>query len=516
MLIPTLITATVTCGTIVVVSGLDSPVNVLGAASSLGLSAYWAFGFRRGRFSLAGEAVEALALLVVLLASPGQPPLPLFGTTFRALYGPLWLSMLRFVLWDAAINATALAHGSFALEDQLGKATSLVMAPLVMHALRATIERLQRNEVRLRSLLEHSTDVVTLVDADTRVLYQAPSIRAVLGYEPEAMIGQPLSALVHPDDSERFRRAVSADAPAPGETTTLDCRMRDAAGAYKDIEAVVGNRLHEPHIESLLLTLRDVTERRRQELQVRMQRSLRLESIGQLAGGVAHDFNNLLAVILNCAALMHDDLPPDEPAQEDVTQIQLAAERGARLVRQLLLFSRGESTAPQLVSLNTTIVAMDPLLSGTLPDNVRLQYDLENDLPPVYADATSLEQVIVNLVVNARDAIGPAGGEIVVATARTGEHVRLTVSDDGCGMDEATRERAIEPFFTTKAFGEGTGLGLATVHGIVTGAGGFLAIESEPGAGTSIAAHLPVGAHEDVLVQDSSPYVDPLCDASLT
>jgi PAS domain S-box-containing protein len=503
ILAPALLSALVTFGMIVTAKDGDPWLRVAGTGAVLLLAAHWT----RRRFPLAGEVPETLALVVALLAVPGQPPLPLFGTIFRSLYGSLWLAQLRAVVWIGAIAGAALVHGSFDLEDQLGKAAGLLIAPPVMQMLARTITRLQRSELRLRALLEHSTDVVTIVDADSRVLWQAASVRDVLGYDPDAMTGHPLAALVHPDEADAFRLALSEHAPAPGENATLACHMRDATGSYRDIEANVGNRLHEEHIGGFLLTLRDVTEHRRQELQVREQRSLRLESIGQLAGGVAHDFNNLLAVILNCAAFLRDDLPEEHPSQQDVAQISESAERGARLVKQLLLFSRGESSAPQLVSFNTTLRAMDALLSHALPDNVRLRYDLEDDLPPVYADATNLEQVIVNLVVNARDAMGVNGGEIEISTVRFGDYVQLTVADDGCGMDAATVERAIEPFFTTKAFGEGTGLGLATVHGIARGAGGYLSIVSAPGEGTSISVHLPV--------QECSMHVDPLNDASL-
>jgi len=501
ILAPALLSALATFGMIVTANEGNPWLRVAGAGAVLLLAAYWT----RRRFSLAGEIPETLALVVALLAVPGQPPLPLFGTIFRSLYGSLWLAQLRAVVWIGAIAGAALAHGSFDLEDQLGKAAGLLIAPPVMQMLARTIARLQRSERRLRALLEHSTDVVTIVDADSRVLWQAASIRSVLGYDPDAMTGHPLAALVHPEEAEAFRLALAGT--APGENTTFACHMRDGSGSYRDIEANVGNRLHEEHIAGFLLTLRDVTEHRRQELQVREQRSLRLESIGQLAGGVAHDFNNLLAVILNCAAFLREDLPEDDPSQEDVAQISESADRGARLVKQLLLFSRGESSAPQLVSFNTTLRTMDALLSHALPDNVRLRYDLEDDLPPVYADATNLEQVIVNLVVNARDAMGVNGGEVEISTRRFGDYVQLNVADDGCGMDAATMERAIEPFFTTKAFGEGTGLGLATVHGIAKGAGGYLSIVSAPGEGSSISVHLPV--------QECSMHVDPLNDASL-
>jgi signal transduction histidine kinase len=272
-------------------------------------------------------------------------------------------------------------------------------------------------------------------------------------------------------------------------------------------------------VGGFLLSLRDVTARRRldrerealraqrqrQELEARLQRAQRLESVGQLAGGVAHDFNNMLAAILNYTAILRDDLEPAAPAQEDLAEIEGAARRGARLVQQLLLFSQGKLTTPEVVDLNGVVRRLDRLLQRTLGEQVRLEYELDPALQPVEADVTNVEQVLVNLVVNARDALGADGGTVTVRTtndelapaaatdldAVAGPYVRLSVSDDGCGMDARTRERALEPFFTTKPVGEGTGLGLATVHGIVSQAGGCLDLDSAPGDGTTVIVRLP-------------------------
>ena len=266
-----------------------------------------------------------------------------------------------------------------------------------------------------------------------------------------------------------------------------------------------------------LAAVRDVSDRVRseqekQELVARMERerqreqASRLESVGQLAGGVAHDFNNLLGVILNYADFVAEELEEGSSAHTDVVEIRRAAERATELTRQLLIFSRRDTIKTEPIDLNHSVREMERLLRRTLGEHIELRVELAPALPQVMADAGQLEQVLVNLAVNARDAM-PEGGHLLIDTkqvsldekfvrdhpdASPGPHVRLTVTDTGCGMDADTAVRAFEPFFSTKRKGEGTGLGLATVYGIVKGAGGQITIESEPGNGTAIKVHLPV------------------------
>jgi signal transduction histidine kinase len=295
-------------------------------------------------------------------------------------------------------------------------------------------------------------------------------------------------------------------------------RLRHGRGVWRDFEVVTANRLHDPSIEGFVLNMRDITERLqiehlgerleaqrvRQDLERRLQRAQRLESVGQLAGGVAHDFNNLLAAILNTASLVREDLEPASPLQDDLAEIEDVARRGARLVRQLLLFSQRKPTTPEVLDLNAVIGDLDRLMRRSLGSQVRLGVDLDPQLAPVEADLSNVEQVLVNLLVNARDALGD-GGTVTVETANVevvpeaavdlevepGWYVRLSVVDDGAGMDAATLERAVEPFFTTKDPGKGTGLGLATVLGVADQAGGTVSLESEPGGGTSVLVYLP-------------------------
>lgn len=259
---------------------------------------------------------------------------------------------------------------------------------------------------------------------------------------------------------------------------------------------------------------RQQADAERERLQNQLHQAQRLESLGQLAGGIAHDFNNLLAVIINYAAFIANDLDAASAVdgddrwhgtREDVEQISLAAERASHLTHQLLSFARREIVQPEVVDVNDVVSHVEQLLRRTLGEHVELQSSLAADLRPVLIDPGQLEQILVNLAVNARDAM-PAGGTLRIDTANMdieeayaasrpelvpGPHVRLRVSDTGIGMPAETVQRAFDPFFTTKPPGQGTGLGLATVYGIVQQAEGRSEIYSEPGIGTTFTALLP-------------------------
>jgi signal transduction histidine kinase len=250
-----------------------------------------------------------------------------------------------------------------------------------------------------------------------------------------------------------------------------------------------------------------VSWRANEQMRAQLQRAQRLESVGQIAGGVAHDFNNLLAVIVNRASLARDELPPGHTAEPDLLGIEDAAERGARLVRQLLLFSQNRVGDPELFDLNALVSGIDGLLETTVGRSVAVRYELDEHPDSTYADLSSLEHVLINLVANARDAI-EIEGTIVVATAsvavdlneghkrgvRAGNYVRLSVTDDGCGMDADTLARACDPFFTTKGPGAGSGLGLAMASGFAEQAGGCVTVRSRVGAGTTVEVYLPAAA----------------------
>jgi signal transduction histidine kinase len=230
-----------------------------------------------------------------------------------------------------------------------------------------------------------------------------------------------------------------------------------------------------------------------------------MEAIGQLTAGIAHDFNNLLTAINGFAGLMQLELSPDDPHQDSLAKILHSGQRAAELVRQLLAFSRKQVIQPRIINLNTAVAEIDKMLRRIIGENIKLEIRLAPDLGEVKVDPTQLEQVIVNLAVNARDAM-PAGGRLIIETSnvlladqylshrldtQSGEQVLLAISDTGHGMSEEVKAHIFEPFFTTKEQGKGTGLGLATVYGIIKQNGGQIWVYSEPGLGTTFKIYLP-------------------------
>ncbi|HEY9014304.1 MAG TPA: ATP-binding protein, partial [Gemmatimonadales bacterium] len=236
---------------------------------------------------------------------------------------------------------------------------------------------------------------------------------------------------------------------------------------------------------------RDTAEQQRQE---QLQQGQRLDAIGRLAGGIAHDFNNLLTGILSYSDLILQGLRPGDPLREDVEQIRDAGQRAAGLTRQLLAFSRRQLLRPKVVSLNHVVLELEAMLQRLLGGNVTLEADLDPALGNIHVDPTQVEQILINLGLNARDAM-PEGGQVRITTANTdlesGSYVSLTMSDTGVGIDPAAQERIFEPFFTTKQGGGGRGLGLATVYGIVEQSGGRIVVNSAPGQGAAFTMYFP-------------------------
>lgn len=394
----------------------------------------------------------------------------------------------------------------------------------------------QRAEMKLRGLLDAAPDAVLGVGADGRIVLVNAQVERLFGYRRDELIGQPVEILVptqarsvHPGHRERYVAAPDPGTRQMGAGMQLMARRKD--GTEFPAEISVSSLETD---EGLLVSaaVRDVSERieaqaererlkavaERERLERRLHQSQRLESLGQLAGGVAHDFNNLLAVILNYTSFIAENLaaPPEgddhdrrEAVRRDLEQVQRAAERATRLTRQLLAFARREVVRPELLSLNNVIGEMEQLLRQTIGEHVELATSLSPGLSGIMADPGQIEQVLVNLAVNARDAM-PSGGELKIDTqnlwtdeeynarrpgVEVGPHVRLRVSDTGVGMERDVAARAFEPFFSKKAKGEGSGLGLATVYGIVTQAGGDAELYSEPGIGTTFIAMFPA-AHE--------------------
>jgi PAS domain S-box-containing protein len=280
-------------------------------------------------------------------------------------------------------------------------------------------------------------------------------------------------------------------------------RHRRKDGSLIDVE-VLAHPVTFAGRSARLVLAKDVTERLRLEQQLRQAQ--KMEAVGRLAGGVAHDFNNILTAILGSAELLIQDLPEGHEHRIDAEEIRRAAQRAADLTRQLLAFSRQQVLAPKVLDVNAVVQGVERMLRRLIGENIELRTTLARDLGAVRADPSQLEQVILNLAVNARDAM-PQGGKLTIetahadldedyapATAGTGRHVLLAVSDTGTGMDEATRAHLFEPFYTTKEIGRGTGLGLATVYGVVKQSGGHIWVYSEPGHGSTFKIYLPTVA----------------------
>ncbi len=378
-------------------------------------------------------------------------------------------------------------------------------------------EALRASEERHRVLFEHVADLVLLCDADGTIRFTSDGAGQTLGYRPSELRGSSYLDLVHPDDRTRAREAGVQLLRVPGAYGHLVARLRHRDGSWRTVDAVTRNLLEHPDVAGVVVTARDVTERRR--LEAELVQTQKLESIGRLAGGVAHDFNNLLTVILGNAEILLHDASAQEKLLE-VREIEAAAQRARSLTRQLLAFSRRQVLEPRALDLNAVITNLEDVLRRLVGTRVELETRLDPELAAVLADEVQLEQILMNLSVNARDAM-PEGGHLTIATSHAnldelysgeetvvvaGEYVQLTVTDTGIGMDAETRSHIFEPFFTTKPVGEGTGLGLATVYGIVKQSGGYIWVYSEPGRGASFKVYLPLaGADADPRPARKSP-----------
>ncbi len=386
-----------------------------------------------------------------------------------------------------------------------GKEARLVLLQDVSERVR-TEGKLVEAEGKFRGLVEQLVAITYIAEVgpDGRWHYVSPQIQSLLGFTPEEWMADPLlwSRQVHPEDRAIATAADEAAAKsglfeAEYRILTREGRtvwMRDRA------KRLPGHPSPRPVIQGLML---DITEQKNLEAQLRQ--SQKMEAVGTLAGGIAHDFNNLLTVIRGYSQLLVEKLARDPEMREEMRQIEQAADRAASLTSQLLAFSRKQMLQPRLFDLNGVVMHMDKMLRRVIGEDVELITRPAPTKAMVRADPSQIEQVVMNLAVNARDAM-PRGGQLLLETAiveldeafvrehegaSAGRHAVLSMRDTGVGMDASTVSHIFEPFFTTKEMGRGTGLGLSTVYGIVKQSGGYISVTSEPGKGTAFHIYLP-------------------------
>jgi PAS domain S-box-containing protein len=373
-------------------------------------------------------------------------------------------------------------------------------------ALRAEVAERQQAEAALRlsdSILQQVGNVVVVADRDGLIRYASPSVTAVLGYAPEAVLGDGWweRTCDQPDQRSAEREAMAR--AARGETQPRSMPYERAVPAADGSRKLILWSESKGPGDLLVSVGVDMTDTRRLEEQFRQAQ--KMEAVGRLAGGIAHDFNNLLTAITGYADLLREDTPEGDPRRQDLDEIARAGHRAAGLTRQLLAFSRQQVLQPRVVDLNEAVAGMDKMLRRIIGEDIDLVTVLQPDLGRVRADPGQIEQVVVNLAVNSRDAM-PDGGKLTIETADVdlsnehlaarhsvtpGAYVMLAVTDTGTGIPEEARAHIFEPFFTTKGPGKGTGLGLATVYGIVRQSEGQILVYSEPGRGTTFKIYMP-------------------------
>jgi PAS domain S-box-containing protein len=367
---------------------------------------------------------------------------------------------------------------------------------------------LRESELRYRRIVDNTSEGVWMYDGTGITTFMNPRMAEMLGYTVQEAIGKPIFTFMDPslvaDATERLARR-KAGASARGR---FRLKRRDGSDLWISLHAdplfdADGN------FESSLALATDITEQLKSEAALdrsegQLRQAQKMEAIGSLAGGVAHDFNNLLSVILGYSEMIITDLKPNDPLRADLLEIRSAGLRATTLTRQLLAFSRQQVLQPTVLDLNSVVSGVEKMLARLLGEDIELSWVTSPDAGQVHADAGQLEQVIMNLVVNARDAM-PNGGRLTIKTANVvvdesvadhadiapGRYVVLAVADTGTGIDSATKDRIFEPFFTTKEKSKGTGLGLSTVYGIVRQSGGHIIVDSELGKGTTFKIYLP-------------------------
>ena len=357
------------------------------------------------------------------------------------------------------------------------------------------------SEARFQAIIENAADIVSIVGFDGRLRYVSAAVTRVLGFEPNALEDTSIFELMHPDDTRVAGILFKELAEQSGNVRSGEIRFRHKDAGWRTLHLTAKNLRDVRGIEAIVVNTSDITHQK--TLETELQQAQRMETVGQLAGGIAHDFNNLLTAIIGRTDFLAQGVNLDASQREDVEEIRLAGTRAASLTRQLLAFSRKQVLTPRVVDLNAVIRGMEPMLRRLIGEDIVVHIVQDEHLGHITADSGQLEQVVLNLCINARDAM-PDGGALSIKTTNVTSSelgldpdsqstglVMLFVSDTGHGMDEKTRTHIFEPFFTTKPEGKGTGLGLSTVYGIVKQSGAAITVDSGVGRGTSFRILFP-------------------------
>ncbi|MDW8129165.1 MAG: PAS domain-containing protein [Bryobacterales bacterium] len=438
-----------------------------------------------------------------LFSADGSTPLPPEQSpACRVLGGQLEATEELFVRNRQVPEGVWVSVRGALLEDESGNKLGALMVMHDVTEARRAQEALRRERDWAATILDTVGSLVVVLDREGRIVSFNRACEKATGYGFEEVIGRPLRDFLLPEEADEVHRLLErlceGNFPAQHEHHLLTRAGEKRLIVWSNTCLLDSSG----RVEYVICTGIDVTERRHLEAQLRQAQ--KMEAVGRLAGGVAHDFNNLLTIISGYAQMLAEGLPEADPLRDAAQEILAAAGRAASLAGRLLAFSRKQTGNPRLMDLNEVVAGLERMLRRVIGEDIELVTALSPDLPKIHADPVQIEQVLMNLVVNAREAM-PAGGRIVIETAavnldeqyaqrhlgaRPGPHVMLAVSDTGCGMDAEVLRQAFDPFFTTKE--SGTGLGLSTVYGIVQRHGGQIWAYSEPGMGATFKIYLPV------------------------
>jgi PAS domain S-box-containing protein len=413
-------------------------------------------------------------------------------------------------VWGPFVMAVSMALGLTLFLVVLG-------AILFIRIIGTMVKQLERSEEKYRTILESIEDGYYEVDLAGKILFYNNAWCRISGYSRDEILGTNIRKYLDREaavdiietSKEVYSKGISIK--------SLECRSKKKDGSKIDLEFSISPiKDREGNPIGFRGIIRDVTERKRLETQLIL--SQRLDAVGRFAGGVAHDFNNLMTIVIGNAELMLMGLAKNDPLRKDVKEIRKAGDRAASLTRQILAFSRKQALSPRVLDLNTVLTEMNKMLKRIIGEDVEIRTIYAQGLGRVKVDPGQIEQVVINLAINAKDAM-PDGGELSIETAnmdldgsyahkrfmvKSGSYVMLTVSDTGVGMTREVQEHVFEPFFTTKEKGKGTGLGLSTVYGIIKQSNGYIWVYSEPNQGSSFKIYLPRVAEEaDAVEKDS-------------